>query len=71
MLALKHYFSRNEATVLMLDDLTADVMDKTVHSVAHAVTRLEELSPSTGPSAGGCACSSTAGGATAAVISIS
>jgi circadian clock protein KaiC len=49
ILALKHYFSRNHATVLMLDDLTADMMDKTVHSVAHAVIRLEELSPNYGP----------------------
>jgi len=48
ILALKHYFSRNDATVMMLDDLTADVMDKTVHSVAHAVIRLEELSPNYG-----------------------
>ncbi|QDZ08662.1 circadian clock protein KaiC [Sphingomonas panacisoli] len=48
ILALKHYFSNNDATVLMLDDLTADVMDKTVHSVAHAVIRLEELSPNYG-----------------------
>jgi circadian clock protein KaiC len=48
ILALKHYFSRHVATVLMLDDLTADMMDKTVHSVAHAVIRLEELSPTYG-----------------------
>jgi circadian clock protein KaiC len=48
ILALKHYFSRHEATVLMLDDLTADALDKTVHSVAHAVIRLEELSPTYG-----------------------
>lgn len=48
ILALKHYFSHNAATVLMLDDLTADAMDKTVHSVAHAVIRLEELSPDYG-----------------------
>ncbi|MEG3177131.1 ATPase domain-containing protein [Sphingomonas sp. RB3P16] len=48
ILALKHYFSRHDSTVLMLDDLTADVMDKTVHSVAHAVIRLEELSPTYG-----------------------
>src|SRR5690606_7948105 len=33
------------ATVLLLDDLTADSLDKTVHSVAHAVIRLEELAP--------------------------
>jgi circadian clock protein KaiC len=48
ILALKHYFSRHDATVLMLDDLTADALDKTVHSVAHAVIRLEELSPNYG-----------------------
>lgn len=48
ILSLKHYFARHEATVLMLDDLTADVLDKTVHSVAHAVIRLEELSPTYG-----------------------
>ncbi len=48
ILALKHYFSHNDATVLMLDDLTADSHDKTVHSVAHAVIRLEELSPDYG-----------------------
>jgi len=45
ILALKHYFSRNDATVLMLDDLTTDTHDKTVHSVAHGVIRLEELAP--------------------------
>jgi circadian clock protein KaiC len=48
ILSLKHYFARQNATVLMLDDLTADVLDKTVHSVAHAVIRLEELSPNYG-----------------------
>ncbi|BBF71403.1 ATPase domain-containing protein [Sphingomonas bisphenolicum] len=49
ILALKHFFSTQNATVLMLDDLTADVADKTVHSVAHGVIRLEELSPEYGP----------------------
>lgn len=48
ILALKHYFSRSDATVLMLDDLTTDVNDKTVHSVAHGVVRLEELAPEYG-----------------------
>src|SRR6476469_587232 len=48
ILALKHYFSRNDATVLMLDDLTADALDKTVHSVAHGVIRLEEMAPDFG-----------------------
>jgi circadian clock protein KaiC len=49
ILALKHYFSKAGATVLMLDDLTTDTLDKTVHSVAHGVIRLEELAPSYGP----------------------
>jgi circadian clock protein KaiC len=48
ILSMKHYFSRHGATVLMLDDLTTDTQDKTVHSVAHGVIRLEELAPSFG-----------------------
>jgi circadian clock protein KaiC len=48
ILALKHYFSKRDATVLLLDDMTADVDDKTVHSVAHGVVRLEELIPDYG-----------------------
>jgi circadian clock protein KaiC len=43
ILALKHYFARHKATVLLLDDLTTDAADKTVHSVAHGVISLEEL----------------------------
>jgi circadian clock protein KaiC len=48
ILALKHYFSHHDSTVLMLDDLTTEVNDKTVHSVAHGVIRLEELAPEYG-----------------------
>jgi circadian clock protein KaiC len=48
ILALKHYFARHGATVLMLDDLTNETTDKTVHSVAHGVIRLEELAPTYG-----------------------
>jgi circadian clock protein KaiC len=48
ILAIKHFFSRRQATVLMLDDLTSEAADKTVHSVAHGVIRLEELAPSYG-----------------------
>jgi circadian clock protein KaiC len=48
VLALKHYFARIDATVLMLDDLSADKPDKTLHSTAHGVIRLEELAPSYG-----------------------
>ncbi|TVV76018.1 ATPase domain-containing protein [Sphingomonas solaris] len=49
ILALKHFFSTQNATVLMLDDLTAEAADKTVHSVAHGVIMLEELAPNYGP----------------------
>jgi circadian clock protein KaiC len=48
VLALKHYFARADATVVLLDDMTAEAADKTVHSVAHGVLRLEELAPSYG-----------------------
>jgi|GraSoiStandDraft_24_1057298.scaffolds.fasta_scaffold06138_2 circadian clock protein KaiC len=48
ILAIKHYFAQFNTTVLLLDDLTADVGDKTVHSVAHGVLRLEELAPAYG-----------------------
>jgi circadian clock protein KaiC len=48
ILALKHYFAQRNVTVLLLDDMTAEVLDKTVHSVAHSVTRLEELTPDYG-----------------------
>lgn len=48
ILAMKHYFAQYGATVLMLDDLTTDVNDKTVHSIAHGVIRLEELTPTYG-----------------------
>jgi len=48
ILALKHYFARSGATVLMLDDLSSESIDQTMHSVAHGVFRLEELSPEYG-----------------------
>jgi circadian clock protein KaiC len=48
ILALKHYFARHGATVLLLDDMTTEAMDKTVHSVVHGVIRLEELAPDYG-----------------------
>ena len=48
ILAIKHYFAKFGATVMLLDDLTAEVADKTVHSVAHGVMRLEELAPAYG-----------------------
>lgn len=48
ILSLKHYFARNRATVIMLDDLTSELADRTVHSVVHGVLRLEELAPNYG-----------------------
>ncbi|WP_338065209.1 ATPase domain-containing protein [Trinickia diaoshuihuensis] len=48
ILAFKHYFSRSGATVLLLDDLSSEANDKTVHSIAHAVIKLEELAPAYG-----------------------
>lgn len=48
ILALKHFFAREGATVLLLDDLTAEATDRTVHSVVHGVVLLEELAPAYG-----------------------
>lgn len=48
LLAMKHYFARSGATVLALDDLTAQPDDATAHSLAHGVLRLEELTPNYG-----------------------
>ncbi|HET9426886.1 MAG TPA: ATPase domain-containing protein [Allosphingosinicella sp.] len=48
ILALKHFFARHGATVLLLDDLTAESDDRTMHSIAHGVIRLYELSPDYG-----------------------
>ena len=48
ILALKHYFARPGATVLLLDDQTTEALDKTPDSVVHGVIQLEELSPEYG-----------------------
>ena len=48
ILVLKHYFARQHATVLLLDDMTSEQLDKTVHSVVHGVIHLEELAPNYG-----------------------
>jgi circadian clock protein KaiC len=49
ILTLKHYFSRQNTTVLMLDDLTTEINDKTVHSVAHGVIALDNVPREYGP----------------------
>lgn len=48
ILALKHFFAKSNATVLLLDDMTSDTLDKTVHSVVHGVIHLEQLAPDYG-----------------------
>ncbi len=48
ILALKHFFARSDATVLLLDDMTSENFDKTVHSVVHGVIHLEQLAPDYG-----------------------
>jgi circadian clock protein KaiC len=48
ILVLKHYFARQGATVLLLDDMTSEQLDKTVHSVVHGVINLQELAPNYG-----------------------
>lgn len=48
LLAMKHYFAQREATVLALDDMTTEATDKTAHSIAHGVIRLERLTPNYG-----------------------
>lgn len=48
ILALKHYFARNQSTVITLDDLTTESTDRAVHSIAHSVIHLDQLAPNYG-----------------------
>ena len=48
ILALKHYFARHGATVMLLDDRTSEANDKTPHSIVHGVIQLQELAPDYG-----------------------
>jgi len=43
VLALKHYFSRKDCTVLFVDDMSDDMPDSNLHSLVHGVLRLEQL----------------------------
>ena len=45
ILAFKQYFAHHNATVMLLDDRTSDVGEKTAHSVVHGVIQLEGLTP--------------------------
>jgi len=49
ILALKDCFTRQGATVLLLDDLTLEPPDKTLHSIVHGIIRLEQLAKDYGP----------------------
>src|SRR3954454_231820 len=48
VLALKSFFLLNNVTVLMLDDLTSEQDDLNLHSISHAVIRVEQLAPEYG-----------------------
>ena len=48
VLALKSFFLLHDITVLMLDDLTSEQDDLNLHSISHAVVRLEQLAPEYG-----------------------
>jgi circadian clock protein KaiC len=45
MLAFKHHFARNRATVMLLDDMPSDNQDRDVQSLVHGVVELEQMSP--------------------------
>jgi circadian clock protein KaiC len=48
ILALKQFFSKRDATVLLLDDLTATDRDLQVQSISHGVLSLEQTNPDYG-----------------------
>src|SRR5690242_20095050 len=43
VLALKHFFTQRNCTIILLDDLTASHEDLQLHSIAHGVVMLEQL----------------------------
>ncbi len=43
VLALKHFFTNRNCTVVLLDDLTSSQDDLQLHSIAHGVVMLEQL----------------------------
>jgi circadian clock protein KaiC len=48
ILGFKHFFTHHQATVLLLDDRTADSGDSQLRSLAHGVLLLEQLAPDYG-----------------------
>lgn len=49
ILALKHFFSQQKCTLLMLDDRTSEPGDLQLHSIAHGVITLELRAEAFGP----------------------
>lgn len=45
VLALKNFFLFHDTTALLLDDMTSEQDDLNLHSVSHAVIRLDQLAP--------------------------
>jgi circadian clock protein KaiC len=43
VLALKHFFTSRDCTVILLDDLSAQEQDVQLHSISHGVVLLEQL----------------------------
>jgi circadian clock protein KaiC len=43
VLALKHYFTGKDVTVIFVDDMTEEMDDANLHSLVHGVVRLEHL----------------------------
>lgn len=43
VLALKHFFTSRQCTVILLDDLTSNTNDLQLHSISHGVVLLEQL----------------------------
>ena len=43
ILALKHFFSGRNCTIVLLDDLSSSANDIQLHSIAHGVIRLEQV----------------------------
>jgi circadian clock protein KaiC len=43
ILALKHFFTGRRCTVVLLDDLSSEINDLQLHSIAHGVVTLEQM----------------------------
>lgn len=48
ILALKHFFTGRNCTVLLLDDMTSEAHDLQLQSIVHGVVQIEQLAPEYG-----------------------